>query len=188
MPFKRQFKDKCVGSLPERICCPNSVRLVPGNFCLKSSEATHRVRIGARKKCGLLMKNDHHLYYQHYHWTITKIPLYPHVPHQPLKESPNHLKPRFPQSWSLRNVKSVIHLWSFFVIPQFTAYFGCILLMSQFMTICFCFNHPQVVSSVHLFTKWWDHTMKESLLGALSHLYKKACSSNHPSVRPSHAS
>ena len=28
MPFKRRFKDKYAGSLPERICCPNSVRLV----------------------------------------------------------------------------------------------------------------------------------------------------------------
>ena len=28
MPFKRQFKDKYTGSPPERICCPNSVRLV----------------------------------------------------------------------------------------------------------------------------------------------------------------
>ena len=28
MPFKRRFKDKCAGSSRERICCPNSVRLV----------------------------------------------------------------------------------------------------------------------------------------------------------------
>ena len=28
MPFKRRFKDKYAGSQPERICCPNSVRLV----------------------------------------------------------------------------------------------------------------------------------------------------------------
>ena len=28
MPFKRQFIDKYAGISPERICCPNSVRLV----------------------------------------------------------------------------------------------------------------------------------------------------------------
>ena len=28
MPFKRRFKDKYAGSSRERICCPNSVRLV----------------------------------------------------------------------------------------------------------------------------------------------------------------
>ena len=30
MAFKRRFKDKCAGSLRERICCPISVRLVKG--------------------------------------------------------------------------------------------------------------------------------------------------------------
>ena len=33
MPFKRQFKDKYAASSRERICCPNSVRLVT-NFSL----------------------------------------------------------------------------------------------------------------------------------------------------------
>ena len=28
MPFKRRYKDKYAGNLRERICCPNSVRLV----------------------------------------------------------------------------------------------------------------------------------------------------------------
>ena len=28
MPFKRRFRDKYAGRSPERICCPNSVRLV----------------------------------------------------------------------------------------------------------------------------------------------------------------
>ena len=32
MPFKRRFKDKYAGSWPERICCPNSVRLVFFSF------------------------------------------------------------------------------------------------------------------------------------------------------------
>ena len=29
MPLKRQFRDKYVGRSPERICCPNSVQIVP---------------------------------------------------------------------------------------------------------------------------------------------------------------
>ena len=53
MPFKRRFKDKYAGSWPERICCPNSVRLV-----VHEMNASISFREGGRRG-GRNLKSDH---------------------------------------------------------------------------------------------------------------------------------